>query len=790
MRKRPFVLLACMFLTGILVEKTGLIPIVGIGLLVYLYATPWKERGIRLWVLAVGMPLIFIMGMLRMGGQQSFRDRYLTQIEDGQFVRLAGKIDCVEEKPHCFYYYLTECSIDLSGKQMPCNDVLAYVSSDDYSVGQILVLNGTISLFDKATNEGQFDSESYYRSLKIDFGVWVNEVQRVHGKANGYRMFLCELRERLCAPFERYAEDDGILSAMLLGNKDDLNSEIKLLYQQSGIAHVLAISGLHISLLGMTLYRLLRHRCGFTYLWSGIIVVGFLVSYTIMSGNTVSARRATGMLIVYLAADLLGRAYDMLSALGAIMIFLLWDNPFLVENTGFWFTVLAVVGIGIGQEIVAETIRLKYLDEKKPMKRRVRWLQSFGVSVSIHLFTLPLVAYSYYEVPVYAILLNIPILALVPYILGLAVIGSLSGQIMLSQPLSVLACRACSVMLRGYQWICNMSLQLPGARLITGKPSIVRVVLYYGGLMVFICFLWWRMKRRVLPESVNKGALKRTVGYVLYSFLLMMVLLGGRRKEFELDVLDVGQGDAIYLCTPDGISLMMDGGSSDVKKVGTYRILPFLKAKAIRKVNYWFVSHTDEDHISGLVEVMESGYTIDTLVFAEAQIEDANTCRLATMAKQCSIRVMYMKAGDFLQTKDARVDCLYPKAYSDRKDINDRCLVLRYEDARFSGFFGGDISSEVEEELVQVTECERVDFLKGIHHGSKKSNSEVLLEKLAPRIAIISAGRGNSYGHPHQETLGRLQEAGTTVYRTDENGAIEVRIERDKIKILVYGDGL
>lgn len=852
MRKRPITLLACMFLTGILWKWTGLILSLGIGLLLYFYATPWKERGIRFAVLVAGMPVMLLLGALCVEKQDAFRSVYLSVLEEGQSVRLAGKINRVEEKTNCFYYYLTDCSVEQSDHLMPCNDVLAYVSSDDYSVGQILILQGTISLFDEATNEGQFDSRAFYRSQKIDFGVWVDSVERVEGKSDRFRVWLSRVRVELGIPLSRYADDDGVLSAMLLGDKTSLDSEIRSLYQKSGIAHVLAISGLHISLLGMALYRLLRHRCGLTYLWAGIVAASFLVAYTLMTGNAVSARRATGMLIVYLVADLLGRSYDMLSALSLIVILLLWENPFLVTNSGFQFSVAAVVGIGVGQGVLvprvgswkvvygrrkkqddvvrcdaakrdaekcdAERIRMQNLVDW--MKRRMdKCLPGMMISLSIQFFTLPLVAYYYYEIPVYAILLNIPVLALIPYVLGLAVFGSLTGQIAFLQPLSFALCRVCGWVLHGYRWLCDASLLLPGARMITGKPSEVRVVVYYGLLGAFYYVLWCGMRRdRVNQEkgkiyrgveksvpyveqeavvsqadwegrmlSASRERIRIGLGFWIGIIILLAVLLVHGNQEFELNILDVGQGDAIYLCASDGTNFMIDGGSTDVKNVGTYRILLFLKAKAIRKVDYWFVSHTDEDHISGLVEVMESGYVVGTLVLAEAQKEDEKAHRLAELAQKNGIRVCYMKAGDVLGTRREdvvnernraetfRIECLYPTNDNDSEDVNDRCLVLYYEDENFSAFFGGDISSEVEEQLVSASKCRQTDVLKASHHGSKYSNSDVLLHALHPRLTIASAGKKNRYGHPSPEAIARVGESGSAFYSTIDYGRIRVR---------------
>ena len=192
MSKRPVLLLAAMFCVGILSgEVKAAIVLAGFLLI---YAKPWKEKGIRKAVFAAGLPLLFFLGMFCMCRESTFRQNYLDRMQDEQRVRLAGRVTRIEEKARCFYYYLTDCTISLSGQHMQTNDVIAYVSSDEYSIGQILTIEGTISLFDVATNEGAFDARQFYRSQKIDFGIWVERVIAVCGKPDRYRMFLENIR--------------------------------------------------------------------------------------------------------------------------------------------------------------------------------------------------------------------------------------------------------------------------------------------------------------------------------------------------------------------------------------------------------------------------------------------------------------------------------------------------------------------------------------------------------------------------------------------------------------------
>lgn len=243
MRKRPFLLLATEFLLGIVCVREQLPAWGALAVLLLVYTTPWKERGMRKVLFAAGLPGMFLLGMLQMQRQIDFRQQYLQKLTDGQEVRLAGKIDRIEPKTRCVYYYLKDCTVEAESQTLPCNDVIAYVSSASHSAGQILNIEGTISLFTEASNEGMFDARQFYQSQKIDFGIWVTKISRVYGKPDRYRCALQNMKKRANDVIRHSIRDDGVLSAMLLGEKGALDAEIKSLYQRAGIAHVLAISG-------------------------------------------------------------------------------------------------------------------------------------------------------------------------------------------------------------------------------------------------------------------------------------------------------------------------------------------------------------------------------------------------------------------------------------------------------------------------------------------------------------------------------------------------------------------
>jgi competence protein ComEC len=760
-----------MFLMGILEMSTGSMLPALVALALYIYSAPQKESGLRRVLFAAGLPLFFALGIVCFYRADNEREQYLSKITEDQTVLLSGKVRRIEEKTRCFYYYLTDCTIRLSGEAVPCDTVLAYVPADEYSIGEILVIKGKISFFETAKNEGGFDEKAYYASQRIDFALDAKEIEVAEAPYIRYPDLLWQIRKRLREVLKEAADDDGVLSAMLLGDKAELDTDIKSLYKKAGISHILAISGLHVSLLGMGLYRLLRKRLKRTQLFSALMTAFLVLSYGCMTGNAVSTRRAVIMLLIYLLADVIGRAYDLLSALGLAVIFLLWENPFLTGYTGFLFSAAAVLGIGVAGQI------MKTFKTAKHPKT-----DGIFISLAIQLFTLPLVARYYFEIPVYALCINFVVLGLIGPVLTLAFLGTVLG--LLSIKIAKFLLAPCVMVLNLYQWLCERVLSLPGAQIIVGKPEILQMGIYYFllGTVLFAIWICGRRAERLSArgeEKEKKAVVCRKICGVLTTAcalcLCFTVLFFPKKREFEVDVLDVGQGDGIYLCTGDGVSMFIDGGSSSVSAVGTYRILPFLKSRGIRSISYWFVSHGDSDHISGLYEVIESGYRIENLVVAKAARDNEKIAALILAAKEAGIKTVYMQEGDRIKTGTGKLTCLYPAAEDDtgeEDDTNDLSLVLKFTDSGKCAIFAGDISEDVEKILTERGKCTEVDFFKANHHGSRYSNSEEFLAIISPLVTVASAGEGNLYGHPSPFAVERIKDSGSEFYCTIDYGQL------------------
>ena len=269
-----------------------------------------------------------------------------------------------------------------------------------------------------------------------------------------------------------------------------------------------------------------------------------------------------------------------------------------------------------------------------------------------------------------------------------------------------------------------------------------------------------------------------------------MWLLGYRaRPNLRIACLDVGQGDGIVLEIEGTWNLLIDGGSSNKSAVGQYQILPYLKSRGKSRLDGIFISHTDQDHINGVKELLEyMGKGLTTIragyLILPAWAERPDAWReLAEAAKTAGVKVVTAVKGDELPCGKVSFSVLWPEKNATGKDVNEEAMVMELSFGDFQMLFTGDIGADTEKKLLAAGGLEDVDCLKVGHHGSRYSTTEAFLEKIKPEVAIISCSLTNTYGHPSPETVERLKEAGSQVEYTMKNGAITVETDGRKLKI-------
>lgn len=697
--------------------------------------------------------------------------------------------------------YHTEVSDDyqkiyLSSKSYQTK-ILVYIKQENLnshiSIGNTVRVTGQIRFFEEPRNSGEFNQKFYYQKQGIHGALWAAEYKVIDHEKYKVREFLSRARIRWKEILiSVLGEKDGnTMSAILLGDKSGLDGNLKELYQKNGIGHILAISGLHMTFIGLGFYQLLRKR-GFSFLTAGTMGITFLVCYSLMIGSGVASVRALVMFIVRIGADITGRVYDMLTALAlAAMVILVW-RPLYLFDAGFLLSFGAVLGILVISPMLELLFYGEEMDETgtdssdesktektgiKADRLRTALRQGLYGSLSINLMIFPIMLYFYFEFPVYSILLNLLVIPLMSWILGTGVIGSficifvmfIGEKILLvSKPILWL-----------YEMACKLTSSLPFARIVFGKPAIWQILVYYG-LLLAGCLLV-KYRRRVRCHIAAAG---------LFTAAVIICFLGHTTAgKLNIAMLDVGQGDGIYLQTPDGITCMVDGGSSDVTSVGKYRIEPFLKSQAVGALDYVFISHGDTDHYNGIEEMLtrqKTGVRIQTLVLPVREMLDEDLTALAKTAQENGTKVVSIDAEQNLNMGEVQITCLQPEKDFNGEIGNSSSVVLSLSYKSFDMLFTGDVEGTGEENLCKVLMQKNLsgyEVLKVAHHGSKNSSSIEFLEQADPQIALISAGQNNRYGHPHRETLEKLQELDCIVKSTQEKGCIEIWTDGKSIKI-------
>lgn len=764
MRKRPLVLIACVFLTGLVYWRYAKWEMGVIGVLLIIREL-WIGRQTGTFRIAAGRSVLllsaFLLGIFHMWQEENFRAAYMSKLEDGNRITVWGELIRLESTEYGLRGILSDCYIDFGAGVMPCNEIMVYTSNDQYSLGQIRKISGKVNMFSKARNEGNFDAQVYYQSLKIDFAVEEIESILLQEKSSTIEGKLLSIKQSLGEVYQACLSKKaaGFCQAMVLGDKSKLDARLKELFLLGGIAHILAISGLHVSILGRGFYRVLR-RGGIGFWASGLCGGILLLCYCFMVGSSISTVRAVGMMLLFFLAQAWGRSYDMLNALGGMVLFLLWENPFLVENSGFWFSVTALVGVGV----VGQALCKKSEEKPKRVGTRKLW-----ISLGITLATLPVTALSYYEIPVYSMLVNYVVLPLLTPVFGVAVVVGMLGISILPQVVTSFLLMPCEWLLAFYEGVCDMVSRLPCATVICGKPERWQIILYY--IVLFTCVY-------IMEKQKEK---KKSIVLVPMIIICGLCIFVPKEKPFEITFLDVGQGDGIYISAGDGTTYFIDGGSTSVNQVGESRILPFLKAKGVSSIQYWFVSHCDTDHTSGLYELIEKGYKIEHIVLYEQSSVNKKYQSLLQIAKNSGIKVVYMQAGDRVYSESMEIICLAPVTESNdvvSDDANENSLVLKVtwnakqSSEEFTALFAGDISTETENVLCESGMLQHVDLVKANHHGSNYSNGENWFAVIQPEYIVVSCGANNLYGHPGSEAVERMEACEARIFYTMENGQI------------------
>lgn len=808
-----------------------------------------RNKNIRSMVALFCMFIFFVMGVLNIMSTGK-KEKLCTEIGDRELpCTVSGKIKEIKTDGLSDTYYIMADSIVSSefaykgkigiviytsaGKERknnPGNTDHIYL---DYINGDYICMSGTVSVPDSATNPGTFDQYIYLRNKGYYLCISNGTIESGNHRPYSIEGFLYGIKNRCTKIIDNSfdSESAGIVKAMLVADKSTLDKNIKKLYSENGIAHIMAISGVHVAIIGMTLYGFLRKlRIG--RLISGTFSIAIIVLYGIMTGMSSSTERAVIMLILSIAAEYFGRKTDAPTSMGFAMIIMVLGNPYVILDAGFQLSFAAITGVTVVAPQLRKLLRMfkrfiKEADEKKKQKHKkimslrkmiIKLIDALVVGIASFITTTPVIIYYYYQFPPYSILINLIVIPLVSLIVGGSILVVLTGLFFTGA--AVVMTYPVRLILFGYKYLCIFASGLPGASVLVGHISIGMVFVYY--LSVVLIFAILRMIR--IGKTEREGpSLYLMLATVL--FLTVVYEVYSYDKSLKIVYMDVGQGDGVLLRTSGHGGILIDGGSSSNKRVGEYVMVPVLKYYGVSEVEYAFVSHGDVDHVSGLEYLLneeQSGVHVVNLVLPEYGDQDALQ-ELKSEATANNVNIIYMKPGDNItynhqHAETINIECLYPdeEAGQGVLDTNNLSMILKTtitwdvreadienlnkssdSNASLSLLFVGDAGIAAEKRLIElygknslgeISDSIACDILKVGHHGSRNSSGSDFLKRVSAMYGIISCGKDNRYGHPHAETLERLKMADTKYMTTKEHGAIILSIERGDWSLSGYID--
>lgn len=685
--------------------------------------------------------------------------------------------------------------------------------------GSYVRVFGEVSPFLLATNPGEFDTAAYYRRKDCLFALRKTKITAQTKNYGRLEEFLSQLRYESEVLFRKLlGEKNGATaSAMVLGRKKGMDSEVKALYQGAGISHLLAISGLHLSLIGAGLFGLLK-KVRLPVALSAGISTWILIVYAQLTGMGISTRRALVMFLLFLAAGLLKRTPDLPTSLAVAALLLLVPKPQRILDAGFQLSFSAVLGIAVmipvlqdGWEDAAPSLRVTdgvtgWNIARAAIVRAYRLLRkNILAGLGITMTMLPFLLIHFYEWSPWSVLLNLAVIPLMgillPCLIGLQLVARLTALVHCLELPQHLLCTAIEAIFSCYEQLCRFTTALPGSILHTGYPTWQALAAYTIGLIALA------VSGKKLRPHLRLAAAVCLMG-------IFLIRLPG---ELNVTMLDVGQGECVGIETREHHVYLVDAGSTSKKKTGQYQIIPWLKYIGTRSVEGIFITHWDEDHISALGELLEwsksSRVKIRRIFLPDVALKDEVLETLLQQIEEAEVSVEYLSAGEHMTDGALQISCLHPYAKKVPEDRNDASLVLRLSQGDFQMLLTGDLEKSGEDWLVeqarpaveqtqpagqeQALPCApstqpaaqnplRCTILDAGHHGASNATGEALLDLAQPELVLISCGKNNRYGHPAPETLKRLEERGIRWYSTAEVGAIQVQVGKKKVKIKQY----
>lgn len=699
---------------------------------------------------AVLIAFIMAAAILVTDSITGYTSDYLESLEGNNATVTGRVVSIVKKDDEYFKLQLSDVSIiSDNGARSYKKKILVNVYSDIADYRTVLwdrvYITGEVSIPKERSNPGTFDYRRYLKSIGIRCIITAENIENVK-KAGGIAALLKSAKCRTADIFESALGDDSaVVMGLLFGETSGIDEDIIETFRRGGTAHVLAVSGLHLGLLYSFLCRFKRKKRSIP---ADIAIVLALTAYTALAGFTASVVRACLMIFIHIAGNHLNRRYDLISSTCVSMIIILAVNPMQIYSAGFQMSFLAVITLGIMIPLIQKKIKGILL----PM-------------IAVQTGMVPYTMYVFNYVSLTSVISNIPVYfiaaAMIPA--GILVIAFCWLPV-IAKPAAMITGLFVKLLL----W-CNDFTYMGGVFTFdVASPSVIFLAVYY----IFIFYMCSEAGQIALIRRNYKKIAAVFAAAVICGAGCSVYLSDGFEKT-DMVFVDVGQGDCLHI-KAGGKNLLIDGGGSFNYNVGKSTLKPYLLKNGVTKIDMAIATHLHTDHYQGLKELSQT-YRIKKLGVYEANSVNENHLKKEFKTDE----IFYLAAGDVINMgRNVSVEVLSPDRGNplDEKDENKNSLVLRVNVKGNSVLMTGDIDEKGEKTLIEDTDI-KADILKIAHHGSRYSSCEKFIAVAAPKIAVIQVGK-NTYGHPSEEVIKRLEEHKITVLRNDEQGAVGIRVNK------------
>jgi competence protein ComEC len=648
-----------------------------------------------------------------------------------------------------------------------------------YNYGDELLIKGKLETPQAIDN---FDYKGYLANQRI-YSTMLSPQTFLIGTGKGFRplSWVYSLRNRLSEAMAATIPEPqaSVAQGMILGIRSNVTPELQNNFISSGTMYILVISGSQFNIVAGILLATgiwLFGKRRFFYIWPAL---GAIWIYALLTGMGPPAIRAAVMVSIFLFADLLGRQKSAMTAIGFAAAVMAAITPKILGDASFQLTFLSVAGIALitprlqnwGKNIIAAK-----LGEEGFFVKTVNWMaDSLWVTLGVTIAIWPLLVYYFGIFSVVSPLASLLVLPALPYLLGSGTLAAVLGIFLLpiGQIVGWLAWLTAGYMLV----IINGFAHLNFAAINVGTISPVLVWAYFAALALI---LWLIPKRKTVGAFFSRTAStldKVPKKWAVPSLLVVAILTSTAAyampdNQLHVSFLDVGQGDAILIQTPNHQDILVDGGpSAQSISQQLSKHLPFWD----RTIELVVLTHPHEDHLTGLLEVLQR-YNVKQVLYLDTDYNTPDAEEWLNLIQQKHIKSTLATAGQEIDlgTKDTTLEVVNPTPASTVPAM-DNGIVLKLSDEKISFLLTSDISADAEHDLITQRADVSCTVLKVAHHGSNDSSTAAFLAVADPKLAVISVGADNIFGHPGAETLQRLADVvgADNIYRTDKNGTVE-----------------